>query len=153
MRAVFDTNVFLRIILSKKPEGVAAALWQLLRQRQFEVVTSEDLLAELRDTLLVPELAEIHRWPVAQVHEYVDLLREIAVVVPGTSPVASPELAGRDPSDLPLLCAAKEGHAPFLVTQDADLLSLSAFEATEIVDPLAFLRQLREDQRESEPRK
>lgn len=143
MRAVLDTNVLLRIILTTRPDGVAGALWQLLCQRAFVLVTSEALLDELRSTLLVPELAELHGWGGEEVALYVDSIRDLAVVVPGTATVEAPELARRDPTDLPLLAAAVEGRADFLVSQDDDLLSLLRFEGVQIVDPLGFLRQLR----------
>ena len=143
-RAVVDVNVLLRIILTKKPEGVAAALWELLVERRFEIVTSESLLKELRDTLLVPELADVHGWSPDRIAEYVDALRESAVMVSGASPVDLPELAERDPSDLPLIAAAVEADA-VIVTQDADLLDLAGTgQDLEILDPLQFLVKLRE---------
>ena len=122
-RAALDTNVFLRIILSKKPEGVAPALWQLLREGRFEVVTSPALLEELRSTLLVPELREVHGWSADRINDYIDALEEIALVVPGTTAVSVAQLAQRDPSDLALISAAVEGQA-VIATQDADLLDL-----------------------------
>ena len=60
MRAVLDTNDFLRIILAKNPNGVAGALWGLLHERHFDLVCSESLLVELREPLAVPELAKLH---------------------------------------------------------------------------------------------
>ena len=116
-RAVFDTNVFLRIILSTKPEGVAPALWQCLEAGRFQLVISELLLAELRNTLLVPELAEIHGWSEDMVSEYVGSVREIATTVAGTVDVDVPDLAERDPSDLALMSAAVEGTADVIVTE------------------------------------
>jgi putative PIN family toxin of toxin-antitoxin system len=148
-RAVLDVNVLLRIILSKKPEGVAAALWELLAKRRFEIVTSQPLLKELRETLLVPELADVHGWSPGRIEEYVDALRESAVTVPGIVPVDVPELAERDASDLPLIAAAVEAGAA-IVTQDADLLDLAGTGLDiEILDPLQFLLKLRDVYRAS----
>ena len=144
-RAVFDANVLLRIILSRKPEGVAAALWQLLQEGRFELVSSEPLLKELEDTLLVPELVDVHGWGAERIKDYMLALREVAVTVPGRGSVDLPELAQRDAKDLPLIAAALEAEAA-IVTQDADLLDLAGLESLqglEILDPLDFLRRLR----------
>ncbi len=144
-RAVLDTNVVLRIILSRKPGGVASAIWQLLQEGRFEVVTSKTLLEELRDTLGVPELADIHGWSAEQVEDYVEALSEIALTVPGTTAVDVPRLAQRDASDLPFVAAAVEAKA-VIVTQDADLLDLAGsgeLPDLKILDPLDFLRRLR----------
>lgn len=143
LRAVLDTNVLLRIILSKKPEGVARALWDLLRMDHFRLVTSPPLLQELKQTLLVPELAELHGWSEAEVESYVVSIQELAVEVSGNLEVDLPPLQARDPSDLPFVAAALEGRAEFLVTQDPDLLSLGSVEAVQIIDPLDFLLTLR----------
>jgi putative PIN family toxin of toxin-antitoxin system len=143
LRAVFDTNVFLRSILSKKSHGVAAALWSLFQSGSFLLITSEPLLKELYDTLNVPELAAIHKWPLHQVQDYLQSLREIAIVTPGTTAVEVPALAMRDASDIAFLVAAIEGKASYLVTQDRDLLDIDHFPGITILDPLAFLKILR----------
>lgn len=146
LRAVLDTNVFVRMILSTKPEGVAAALWWCLQEGAFQLLSSDPLLAELRETLLDPELATKHGWTDRRVDEYVASLREIATVVPGTRPIDLPALAERDPTDIPVVVAGIEGDAEVIVTQDADLLDdpdLRDSAALDVVDPLAFLRMVR----------
>lgn len=143
LHIVMDTNVLLRVILSKKTQGVAAAIWLLWGTGSFQLVTSESLLKELYDTLMVPELAAIHKWPQEKVFEYVQSLRDIAIITSGCTPVELPELARRDPTDLPFLAAAVEGNASYIVTQDRDLLDIGEYNKISILDPLAFLRILR----------
>jgi putative PIN family toxin of toxin-antitoxin system len=143
LRVVIDTNVLLRIILSRKPQGVAAAIWSLFASGRFQLVTSEPLLKELSDTLIVPELSEVHMWTQEQVQNYVESLREIAVVTPGISGVALPELSKRDSSDLAFVVAAVEGNASYIVTQDRDLLDIVEFMGISLIDPLDFLKILR----------
>lgn len=143
LRVVMDTNVLLRVILSKKNQGVAAAIWSLWGTGSFQLVTSESLLKELHDTLMVPELAAIHKWPREQVSDYVQSLRDIAIITSGNTPVELPALARRDPTDLPFLVAAVEGNASYIVTQDRDLLDVGEYNEISILDPLDFLRILR----------
>ena len=145
LQAVLDTNVFLRIILSKKPEGVASALWRLLQEGRFTLVMSPRLLEELRATLSVPQLAELHGWNDEQIGDYVAEVAGRALMVPGIAAVDAPELAERDSSDLELVIAAEEAGA-LIVTQDADLLDLEGspgLSGLEILDPLGFLRRVR----------
>ncbi len=146
MRVVLDTNVLIRIILSKNPEGVAGALWAALQHRRFQLVTSEALLLELRDTLLSPHLAEVHHWEAEKVTAFVEALRAAAFVISAPEPVEVPALARRDPADLELLAAAVGGRAELIVTQDRDLLDLAIHDEVgdlEIVDPLELLLRLR----------
>jgi len=53
LHVVMDTNVLLRVILSKKNQSVAAAIWSFWGTGSFQLVTSELLLKELHETLIV----------------------------------------------------------------------------------------------------
>lgn len=106
-------------------------------------VSNWSLLKELYDTLMVPELAAIHKWPREQVSDYVQSLRDLAIITSGSTPVELQALAKRDPTDLPFLVAAVEGNASYIVTQDRDLLDIGEYNEISILDPLAFLRILR----------
>ncbi len=143
LRAVLDTNVLLRVILSRKSQGVAAAIWSLFKAGSFVLVSSESLLKELKETLLVPELSAIHTWSEEQVDEFVESIRELAAITPGTGVVEFRKLAERDATDLAFLAAALEGNASCIVSQDHDLLDTKNFKDISIIDPLAFLRILR----------
>lgn len=142
LRAVLDTNVFVRMLFGKNPQGVAAALWQLLLDGAYELVLSEALLEELELVLTHSQLAAEKGWRTADVEPFLKSLKSIAPVVE-LRPLRHPKLEARDPDDLFLLQTARSGSAQFLVTQDPNLLELGRFEQIEILDPLAFLRILR----------
>ncbi len=58
-------------------------------------------------------------------------------------PVGALPATSRDPTDDPILHAAVEGHAEFIVTGDDDLLVLEEFNGVPIVTPARFLAHLR----------
>ncbi|MBI3927738.1 MAG: hypothetical protein HY319_19515 [Armatimonadetes bacterium] len=90
----------LRIILSSEKTGVAAALWQQFQLRRFQLVTSEALLLEFQKVLGIPKAVTVHGWTAEEIAAYVDSLRNLALVTPGTTHVDLPAVAQRDPSDL-----------------------------------------------------
>lgn len=103
---------------------------------------SEMLLNELDATLHAPSLMSRHGRSDEDILVFVQAMRGIAIVVAGARSVSVPALEARDP-DVALIVAAVEGEADCIVSQDPDLLDLGRFEQIDIIEPLAFLRQLR----------
>lgn len=130
-RAVLDPNVLISALLS--PSGSPAALVARWLAGEFELVISEQLLAELRRALAYPKLRS--RMTDKEATAFVDLLARTATRVedPATSPRRS-----RDPGDDYLLALA-EASAAILVTGDQDLLALVDVP---VLSPAAFLESL-----------
>lgn len=116
-RAVLDPNVLVSALLS--PSGRPAALVSRWQSGEFEVVISEDLLAELRRTLSYPKIRS--RITDDQAMAFIDLVRRTATLV--EDPAARQRLS-RDPGDDYLLALAEAASA-ILVTGDHDLLALA----------------------------
>ncbi len=129
--------------MTRRPQGVARALYDLLLAGRYQVVMSEATLMELGETLQTPTLVARHGLSVDDVLALVEETRAIAVMVPGTRSVSIPALEARDPDDVALVVAAVEGEARYLVSQDLDLLDLKRFENVDMIEPLAFLQRLR----------
>ncbi len=127
-RAVLDPNVLISALLS--PSGSPAALVARWLAGEFDIVVSEQLLAELRRAITYPKLRM--RINDEEGTAFIDLLSHTATTVedPATSPRRS-----RDPGDDYLLALAEAGAA-VLATGDQDLLAL---KDVPVVSPAAFL--------------
>jgi uncharacterized protein len=128
VKVVFDTNVLLAAFLT---EGLCAKLLTRARKRQFELVLCPCVLTEFK-RIMTKKLKANHEETVSAIA----LLTEAAqsVVTPDT------EVHGvcRDKSDDQVLACARAAAAVYLVTGDADLLVLEAFEGVRIVSPRDF---------------
>lgn len=147
VRAVLDTNLFLRMLLARKPLGVASAMWEVLENRSFQVVVSPALLDDLGRVLCQEELLGVHRFTSQQLSDLLDSIVEIGVGVPveAETPLHSPTGVELSRHELLLFATASQGKADFLVTLDSRLLDLElgADEPVQIVDARTFLQHLR----------
>jgi len=130
VRIVADTNVFVSgIIWHGPPSSLMASIWR----RDCDLVSSEEILAELLSVLSRPHLlirlAARKRTP----EEVVTKIRRIAFLVEPAEVV--PPQALRDLKDLPVLRCAVGGKAQVIVSGDRDLLELQEFAGIPIVTP------------------
>lgn len=145
-RVVFDCMVFLQG--ATRPAGSARACFQIVEDGLATLCISPEILAEVGDVLLRPEL--VKRFPALSpewVTEFVESFANKALVVPDV-PIAF--TLPRDPKDEPYVNLAVATQAEFLVSRDRDLLDLMTdadfrrrFPALLIVDPETFLRTIR----------
>lgn len=110
-----DTNVWVSAVLN--PTGPPAAVLNAFANGEFEVVTSEPLLAELRRVLNRPRLVRRYQITASDADELVALIRMRAeiVVPPGILRLC------RDPDDDAVIETAVVGRADLVVTRDDDL--------------------------------
>jgi putative PIN family toxin of toxin-antitoxin system len=136
---VFDTVGFVRALLG--PFSVWGEVVFDFRHR-YELLVSEQLIAEATDVLGRPELARrFSRLPGR------DVGAVLQVLVTG-KPIATtsiPRIA-RDPNDDYLLALASKGRALYLVTEDNDLLSLGTVNTTLIITGREFVEILRDSE-------
>lgn len=130
-RVVFDTNVVLSaLVFAKGPSAGLRSVWQ------------GGLSVPLVSTATARELVRVLGYPkfrldADQQRELLgDYLPYAQVVRIPEPPPKVPEC--RDPFDVPFLHLAAAGRAAFLVTGDADLLTLGRVGRCEIVTPAAF---------------
>lgn len=131
MRAVFDPNVLISALLS--PTGAPAALVSRWLAGQFELVVSQQLLAELARALSYPRLRS--RIQDDDATAFIDLLRRTATM---TDDPPAPARRSRDAGDDYLL-ALGAASAAVVVTGDVDVLALTDSPAR---SPRAFLDDL-----------
>ena len=133
MRVVLDVNVLVSALLSGS--GAPGRLIALWLEGAFELVVSEELLAELGRALAYPKLREyISREDAA---EFIALLRATASML---ADAERPVHVTRDPGDDYLVALAK-ASASVLVSGDRDLLVLAP--ELPIQEPGAFLEHLK----------
>jgi putative PIN family toxin of toxin-antitoxin system len=131
MRVVLDTNVLISALIKL---GAANRLYKSWRARDFDSVSCEEQLAEIRRVTRRSALRDDIR--PADAGRFVNQIRHLAIMV---APL--PEVnASPDPWDDFVLAAALGGQADYLVTGDkADLLALARIGRARIVSIRRFL--------------
>ncbi len=81
IRAVLDTNVVVSGILSHK--GSPGRILRAWFEDRFHLVTSMAILEELKRALRYPKISRRHGWSQAQVLEFVEDVKSLAILVPG----------------------------------------------------------------------
>lgn len=138
LRAVLDTNVFISGIKSQTtPPGQILDSW---RRRQFVLVTSPQLLAEIQEVLLRPRILQLlHKTP-AEVTSFIQTLNQKTYTTEGSLEVTV--LKG-DPDDNMVLACAQEGMTTHLVTGNKKHFPFTDYKGIKIVSPKEFLSLLR----------
>jgi len=131
VRVFFDTNVLVSAFATR---GLCADVVEAVVAGHV-LVTSEPVLAELEDVLY-----RRFRLPKERREAILAFLRKHHVE-PTTKTL--PNVALRDPDDLPILASALAARADVLVTGDGDLLSVRHKVAIPITDPRGFWKLLR----------
>jgi uncharacterized protein len=129
-RVVFDTNVFVSAYAfgGKPAELIRAAI-----VGEVVLVTSPPILAELARVL-----ADKLGFEADRVDQVIGQIARIAEVV---RPVSRVEIVSDEPDNRVLECA-REGAADLIVSGDAHLLELGAFEGIRVLSPSQALALL-----------
>jgi putative PIN family toxin of toxin-antitoxin system len=137
-RVVFDTNIFVSgtaTITSNSPQSQIINAW---RGGAFVLVTSPQILAEVKDVLLRPTVMYYTGLSVQEVHDFLAEVEKRAYVTEGVYEVWKIQT---DPDDNIILACALEGYASHIVTGDTkSLLPLKEYHEIKIVTAADFLR-------------
>ena len=141
LKVVLDTNVFVSGLLVKA--GLPAQVLDTWRERQYLLITSPDIIAEIRATLAYPRIRRKYAVTDEDVEQLVALLEQDALVVPGDADVAGsiPD----DTVDEMVLACAIEAKADVIVSGDRHLLDLGTYRSVSIVTARQFLERLKAD--------
>ena len=142
MRFVIDTNLLVSGVISA---GLPRRLLDAARAGEFELCTSEVLLAEMLDVIgrekFAKRLAQAGLIPEALVED----LRRLAVVV---TPISVPRVVATDPDDDHVLAAALAGAVDLIASGDRrDLLPLGSYAGIPIVTALEAWERLTQQHR------
>lgn len=137
LRVVLDTQLLLRGAVART-ESLSARLYDAWRDGRFALLLSDPILAEIEAVLARPEVLQKLRLSPVEARALVSLLRRRAVLITATTRIRR----SRDPDDDKFLECAVAGGAQYLVSADADLLSLGEVEGIPILDAPAFWQRL-----------
>lgn len=131
-KAVVDTNVFVSAFTGGT---TTKSLYEKLRNREFLLITSHELLTELLFVLSRP------KFKISS-----EEIEKLAVFLHKRTYFVTPQeklSVCRDPEDDKILECAAEGKPDFIVTGDEDLLVLDTFRGIPILRPNEFLARLK----------
>lgn len=135
VRVVIDTNVFVSALISKT-HSPPLHVYNVLKSKDFLLITSPALLEELSDVLHREEIIKLHKLSPEQIQAILVEIAETSYIVSGRTLL---QVVIEDPDDDTFLAAAIEGHAEYIVTGDHHLLDLRTYKDIKIVTPKEFL--------------
>jgi putative PIN family toxin of toxin-antitoxin system len=136
--AVLDTNVLASgFIGESKPESTPGELVRRWRERQYTLVISEHILAELADTFTEPYFTR--RLTTEAIVEALESLRLDAVIQPILVEVTG---IASHPEDDAVIATALSAGAPYLVSGDLRLLSRGTYQGIRLLSPRQFFAVL-----------
>lgn len=137
---VFDTNIVIGNYLSKNPKSAIKKIFALWRQRKLQLIVSGETVAEYLEIL---ERLNVPPKRIKSFSERIEKRQTVTKVSLGKRPTES-----RDVDDNLILATALVGKAEFLITNDKDLLEISASDKKKfkfrIASPVEFLRAIGE---------
>ncbi|MDQ3131613.1 MAG: putative toxin-antitoxin system toxin component, PIN family [Acidobacteriota bacterium] len=138
---VFDTNVLIAFYLSRNSKSAVAKIIRLWRnERKLQMIVSVEIIAEYLEIL---ERVGIIENRIERLKEILDTFGIISKFSLGKIPTES-----RDVDDNLVLATVLTGKADFLITNDKDLLDISAADKKKfkfrIVTPVEFLNAIGE---------
>ena len=138
IRAVIDTNVLASGIVGlESPTSTPGAVVDRWLAGQFELVTSAQILTELRRTLAKPYFAR-HQSSLLVVAALSRLERVATTIAPTVTVIG----VASHPEDDAVLSAAISAQVDYLVTGDCQLQQLGIYQSVSIVSPRKFLTVL-----------
>ncbi len=136
MRAVVDTGVLISGLIRR--QGTTGDVLRFLRDGRFRIIYTTDILVEFVDVMGRPPFRLKYHIEPEDITALLNLVRlRGELVVPARHVTAC-----RDSKDDKFLDAALASEADYIVSGDADLLTLSPFEGILILRPAEFLARL-----------
>jgi len=136
VRAVIDTGVFVSALIRK--QATTGDVLRALRDGRFTVIYTTDIVVEIIDVLGRAHFRTKYHIEPDDITALVNLIRLRGELVLPARKVA----VCRDPRDDKFLEAALAVQTDCIVSGDADLLDLNAFEEIRILRPAEFLARL-----------
>ncbi|VVB93966.1 PIN domain protein [uncultured archaeon] len=133
LKFVFDTNVFISALMSKK--GNPALLLDRVK-RSYILFISKDILSELRDVISRDKFGYTDE----EVNTFVEAIISFSDVV---NPGIEIDAIKADPDDNKILECAVASGASYIVSGDKHLLELKEYGKIKIIKPKAALDLLK----------
>jgi putative PIN family toxin of toxin-antitoxin system len=134
LKAVIDTNQFVSALISK--QGPSALLMDRWRQQKFILVTSPEIITEIKRVLEYPHIVKKYKLSKSDIQSLLILVEHEAVVIP-KPPIV--HIIKDDPDDDKFLACAMAAKAEYIVSGDQHLLNLGSYMSISIVTVRDFL--------------
>jgi len=134
LRAVIDTQIFLRAVINQRSLP-AKIVYDY--EDDYILIVSEATLAEIEDIISRPKVRKKFEFPENQISELLIRLARGERTIVHDIPAIS-----RDSKDDMILACALSGNAHYIVSEDQDLLVLNTYKEIKIINALDFLRVL-----------
>lgn len=138
IKACLDTNVFVSGTISSS--GAPFEILEALRNREFTLLTSNEIIAEISKVLNYPKIKNAFSLTDEEIEKSLLLLGKYSQITPGELKL---EVITEDPSDNIFLACAVEGKADFIISGDNHLLQVGTYQRIQIITPREFIKQLK----------
>lgn len=138
LRAVVDTNLFISGLFGR--DSLSARLQDLWINREFELVTSIEILKEVSRVLRYPRIRQKFNPKEETLKRFFRLVFRKALI---TKDIYKTDRIADDPSDNKFLGCALEGEADYIISRDPHLKNVKQFHGINIVDVKTFLQKVK----------
>lgn len=142
-RVTLDTNIFVRSLIT--PNGINAKVVDFWRQDKYILVLSKEIVEEIIEVLLRPELINCYPYTEADVFSLVGVISRKAIII---APQISFDYC-RDSEDNKFITCAIVGRVQYLVSGDNDLIDDESLKKTlreygiQILEVVSFIREVK----------
>ena len=136
LKAVLDTNVWVSAMIWG---GLPAEVINAAENNSIRIITSEEIIKEINQTLAYPKLKRIYEKAGVTRQELVEAALRIGKLTEVTTKV---NIVHEDKADNKFLECAFDSKADFLVTGDEHLLKIKRYKRTRIRSVKQFIRIL-----------
>lgn len=138
LRAGVDTNLFISGLFGR--DSLSARLQDLWINREFELVTSIEILKEVSRVLRYPRIRQKFNPKKETLKRFFRLVFRKALI---TKDIYKTDRIADDPSDNKFLGCALEGEADYIISRDPHLRNVKQFHGINIVDVKTFLQKVK----------
>lgn len=136
LKVVIDTNIWVSVFI--KPQGFYAQIVADIVEKA-ELITSEEILAEVRGVVLRKRIRE--KYQLAE--SYIDrLLEKIRIQTTQVTDLPVLNVVADDPDDDIILATAIKAKADYLLSYDPHLLYWDGYQGLPILTPKQFISVL-----------
>jgi len=117
--------------------GKPAEIIKAAEQKKISILTSEEIIAEIRQDLTYPKFKKIYQ---AEGLRSEDLIETVLKTVKFVKVTTKLQVVLEHPADDKFIECAKAAEAPYIVSGDNHLLKIASYKKTQIISVNEFLK-------------
>jgi len=117
--------------------GKPAEIIKAAEQKKISILTSEEIIAEIRQVLTYPKFKKIYQ---AEGLRSEDLIETVLKTVKFVKVTTKLQVVLEHPADDKFIECAKAAEAPYIVSGDNHLLKIASYKKTQIISVNEFLK-------------